>query len=344
MKEDFALIIGINDYTLPGDNGLATLKGAINDANKFEEWVINPQGGNVPASNSYKVISQPEPNLSPIQDQIDDKFLSIEKSLKNLIASGNSARRLYFYFAGHGLGTLDSVTDTALVLANWSELRRHSAISSEGYKDVIRQYGYFEEIIFIVDCCRNIKINVKPKHPSFSPPIPSPNSGATKLFVGYATHYQDQSFEIETGNSEMRGVFTKVFLDGLNGGAINSEGIIDADSLRNYLIKETPTEAIKKGYKQIPEIINTFTNNTPFILTSNLINKDIKCIIKFDTNRNSIELINGNAESVRTFDAREQKTFEILLSKGLFLLRDTLTEETKVINISTLNEEIYVNF
>ena len=51
MKEDYAIIIGINNYTPPTQKGLKTLQGAINDANKVEDWVSSATGGNVPASN-----------------------------------------------------------------------------------------------------------------------------------------------------------------------------------------------------------------------------------------------------------------------------------------------------
>ena len=339
MKEDFALIIGINDYTPPAKNGLRTLRGAINDANHFEKWVKKTDGGNIPITNCFKIISKPNP-LRPIQDEIDTAITNMIGLIKS---KGGSAKRLYFYFAGHGLGSLDNISDTALCLANWSELRRNTALSSEAYKEAIRQFGYFEEIIFLTDCCRNAKINVKPMHPSFAPPMPSPAAGQTKLFVGYATQYQDQSFEIEVGSSEMRGVFTKVLIDGLNGAAANQNGIISADSLRDYLMLHTPVEAQKQGFKQIPEIIHSFTSGPPLITLTN-IQKNITCYIIFsNTRNNNVELIDSSGV-INSFDASQRKNVQVILKKGLYLLKDTVTDEKYPIQVSPTNNEIHINF
>ena len=141
MKDDFAIIIGINDYTPPNQKGLKTLQGAVNDANRLEAWVASATGGNVPAGNIKKIISSPIP-LKPLQDEIDDAFLEIETAIQ---ANGGTARRLYFYFAGHGLGTLDNTANTALCLANWSENRRQSALSSEEYNFIMpngKEFSY----------------------------------------------------------------------------------------------------------------------------------------------------------------------------------------------------------
>jgi hypothetical protein len=341
MKDDFALIIGINDYTPLNENGLKTLHGAINDANYFEEWVTNVNGGNVPATNCFKITSIPNP-LKPIQEEIDTAITIMINLIKS---SGGTAKRLYFYFAGHGLGSMDNTKDTALCLANWSELRRNTALSSEAYQDVIRQFGYFEEIIFLVDCCRNTKINVKPMYPSFAPTLPNPAAGRTKLFVGYATQYQDQSFEIEVGDAEMRGVFTKVLIDGLKGNAkYDDKGIIDAESLKDYLIRFTPLEAQKQGFKQIPEIIHSFNSATPIVILANIQDKNVTCHILFNNTRNSnIELIDHSGV-ITSFDASQQKSVQVTLTEKLYLLRDTMTDEKYPILVQPSKLEIYVNF
>lgn len=339
MKNDYAIIIGINHYTPPEEDGLKTLNGAINDANAVEDWVKNQNGGNVPEGNVYKIISRPNP-LKPLQDEIDDAFLLIEKKI---LKSEGAARRLYFYFAGHGLGTLDNTTNTALCMANWSENRRHSALSSEAYKDIFRQYGYFEEIIFIADCCRNTKINVKPIPPTFSPVRPGGDAGRTKLFIGYATQYQDQSYEVAAGGSEARGVFTKVLLDGLKGAA-GSNGNIKARSLEDYLRRLTPVEAHKNGYKQDPDVINTFgSDDTIVAITGSVV--DRLCSIVFSGSRNNIiELQNGSLEVIASYDATVNKNVRLTLPKGLYALRDNMTDEKHTFEVLPSDETLIINF
>lgn len=337
MEKDFAIIIGINDYTPTTQKGLKTLQGAVNDANKFETWLASATGGNVPGANIKKIISSPNP-LRPLQDEIDDAFLEIETAIK---AKGGSARRLYFYFAGHGLGTLDNTTNTALCLANWSEYRRQSALSSEDYKDSINQYGYFEEIFFVADCCRNTKINIKPKAPTFSIPVPAQAAGQTKMFVAYATQYQDQSYEVESVESEMRGAFTTILIEGLNGGAANN-GNVGADDLRDFLIKETPELAKKQGYKQIPDISHTYANNTALVSS-----QVVQSIVNFffgAARNNLVEIIDGELNIVETYDPSQKKNYSRPLPKGLYLLRDTVTDENKSFQVSPSQNNINVNF
>lgn len=343
MKEDFALIIGINDYTPQENNGLRTLKGAINDANHFETWVKDPSGGNIKEKNCFKIISEPEP-LKPAKEEIDDAF---DKIIELINQGGVGARRLYFYFAGHGIGIIDSISDVALCLARWSELKRNNALSSEQYKNGISQFGLFEEVIFLADCCRNIKLNIKPQPPTFGMPFPDGVTGQTKFFVGYATQYQDQSFEVITGDLEMRGIFTKVLLDGLKGEAADNSGRISADSLRDYLIRETPVEAQKAGYKQQPEITsrNFISTDTLIVLPNFQTNKTL-CHIRFSENRsNRVELMDHSLSTIETFDiSPDNRIFKIELGKGLYALKDMSDDEECFFRVSPLNQEMNVDF
>lgn len=335
--EDYAIIIGINDYTPPQRRGLRTLRGAVNDANRFEEWVSKATGGNVPPNNIKKIISTSDP-LKPLQDEIDDAFLEIEAMIRT---NGATARRLYFYFAGHGLGTLDDTNNTAFCLANWSEYKRQAALSSREYMDTIKQYGYFEEIFFVADCCRNTKINIKPKSPTFDVIAPADTAGKTNMFVAYATQYQDQSYEIESIETEMRGAFTTVLLDALEGAA-SKNGVIGADDLRDYLKIETPKIALQKGYKQIPDISHTYVQNTP-LLTVVTVKANIN--ITFSTSRNNIiELLNGNLDVIATYDPAKSKSYSIPLANGLYQLRDTANDDTENFKVSPSQQIIDVNF
>lgn len=337
MKEDFAIIIGINDYTPISLKGLRTLQGAINDANNVEKWVASTSGGNVPSGNIKKIISTPNP-LRPFQTEIDMAFDQIIESIN---AKGGLARRLYFYFAGHGLGTLDSSIDTGLCPANWSEFLRHTALSSESYKDYIKQIGYFEEIFFIADCCRNTKINIKLKTPGFSSPVPGQNAGQTNMFVAYATQYQDQSFEIESVDSEMRGAFTTVLLEALEGAA-SKNGVIGADDLRDYLAIETPKLALKMGYKQIPDITHTFIQNASLVKV-----KDIQSNVNlfFSVSRNNpVELLDGNLNIIDIYNLDKTRKYSKHLEKGLYQLRDTITDETIYFKVLPSQNNIDVNF
>lgn len=342
MKDDFALIIGINDYTPQKFNGPKSLAGAIRDANLFEKWVIDKKGGGVLPSNCEKIISNPDP-LNPIQNQIDEAYKRLHKLIR---ANGNKARRFYFYFSGHGIGlTTNRSKEVALCLANWSEDERNEALGAELYQDAINQYGYFEEIIFILDCCRNTKVNVTPKHPSFTPQE-VPTSGQAKTFTAYATQHQQKAGEVKDGNEgDTTGIFTSVLLNGLKGDAPNDNGIITADGLKDYLMKQTPIEAQKKGFKQIPQIIvDSFTAETPFMSLVNYSDEAITCYIIFsETRNNEVQLIDGSG-NVTSYNASEQKNVEVSLPKGLYLLRDTVTGEKISMKVAQFDSQRHFAF
>ena len=161
------------------------------------------------------------------------------------------------------------------------------------------------------------------------------------MFVAYATQYQDQSYEIESINSEMRGAFTSVLLEGLKGAAAN-KGLIGADDLRDYLAIETPKLAQQKGYKQIPSVSHTYIQNASLITVA-IVLPNINFV--FDVARNnSVELLDGELNVIATYDAGQNKNHSRQLAKGLYQLRDTVTDENKYFQVSPSQNNINVNF
>ncbi|MCW3126742.1 MAG: hypothetical protein JWO03_2400 [Bacteroidetes bacterium] len=345
QTRDYALVIGINDYTKPEHNGLPPLKGAVNDANKMVEWLLSPDGGDLPLAHCKKITSTRTPSLTPIQYQIDSAYLEIDTMVKNMIKdSGGTARRFYFYFAGHGVGLRTDYNEIALCLANWSEDRRNEAIGADLYKTEFLLYQYFDEIIFLVDCCRNTKTNINPARPSFAAVGAVPRANAVNVFVGYATQYQDQSNEAEYDSGETRGVFTKVLLDGLNGAAADAAGIVTASGLKGYLDMNTPGEAKGKGYKQIPEVSNTFYGTGILLSLAGNKKLNMESNFIFTDHRVSVELLDGTLKSIRTFDTSIEKKISVSLPNGLYLLKDKVTGEQKTFQIPSEKNEADVNF
>lgn len=338
--ENFAIVIGINDYTPLAKDGLRTLGGAINDADAVENWLLDLDGGNVPRANCHKILSSNHP-LTPYQTKVDDKFIEI---LDKVEKNGGSAKRFYFYFAGHGQGSLFNNQKTGLCLANWSEKRRRSALSFEGYYEEINNYGYFEEIIFLADCCRNPIINNEPKIPSFAPQMANRVPSGFKKFIAYATQYQDESYEIANASSELRGAFTTVLLRGLKGEASNEGGVVDGPTLKQYLIDYTPLEAQKAGYKQNPQINQDFQGPIAQIGVEEV--ESVKCVITFtDKRTSSIDFIDGTGTVMESFDPTTTPQVEVILEKGLYMLQDSHTEPNKEsIHILPSKETKHVSF
>ncbi len=246
--QDYGLIIGVNDYPK-----LRSLHGAIADAKAFKEWLIHGRGGGLPPANVRTILSTSDP-LSPVGNEIND---TLEELLERANTTGG--RRFYFYFSGHGcMG--DRASDIALCLANWSELRRRAALSSDAWLDVIVRSGAFDEVAFFLDCCRVWAARAVGLPPSIDFARPVEREQATRVFVAYATEIQRPALETSSSDSaEMRGIFTKVLIEGLCGEAADdyNEGVT-AESLKRHLETSVKPQANRLGLRQRAEVLNGF--------------------------------------------------------------------------------------
>lgn len=254
---NYGISIGINHYTPPSQMGLKTLNGAINDATSVHNWMITH--GNVPEANARLITSVANP-LVPNKGIVDTTIVNI---IQKVLADGGAADRLYFYFAGHGLGVETDLNDNAMCMADWSELMRNASLSSSSYKQKFTNEGLFNEVVMWMDCCRNTKLNI----------VPGTHAGLTRLgainnpkwFVALATQYESQAFESTTVAGETRGIFTQVLLEGLQGAAAQNGNPINADDLRDYIWFEVPGRAQAAGYLQRPDISHNTSRHDPLI-------------------------------------------------------------------------------
>ncbi|MFC0514632.1 caspase domain-containing protein [Mucilaginibacter angelicae] len=252
---NYAIIIGINDYIPPERLGLKALQGAIRDAESVHEWVIT-HGGVTPER--ARLITSVLNPLAPLKQQVD---AAIVEMMQDILVNGASADRLYFYFAGHGIGVERDLENNGLCTAGWNELFRNSeALSSKEYKQKFMNEGLFKEVVIWLDCCRNTKVYLDPAGGPGIIPNMGPNQNP-QYFLGYATQFQNQAFETAAAaNGEHRGVFTEVLLEGLAGAANeNGQTPVTADELRDHLAYYVPHRAEAAGYIQIPEISHNAT-------------------------------------------------------------------------------------
>lgn len=246
---NYAIVIGINDYNPPENRGLASLNGAIADAESVYDWIIRK--GDVDSKNCHLITSDRDP-LNPIKNDVDEVIGKIVADIMD--NQSRKAGRLYFYFAGHGIGVEQDLEQNALCMANWSDFTADSSsISSGSYKQKFLSEGLFTEIVIWLDCCRNIKSYLRPgASPGIIPRLGAINN--PKWFLAFATHYQNQAFETTGTNGEPRGIFTKVLLEGLNGTASPGTSTITGLDLSDHLYFNVGPEAQKAGFLQEPEV------------------------------------------------------------------------------------------
>jgi len=276
---DRAVVVGISVYP-----DFTTLEGPENDAADFYEWLLDPNGGNVPERKITRVLSSTFQvgNGAPLRRQPD--ACDVERPFHDLqreavdprtgIAT-KLGRRLYIYLAGHGVGLPFSNdperTDAALLTAdatNWSApnvLARMHAL-------YFLNAGIFDEIAVFMDCCRKEYSRLVPRLPAYIDVSTIEGAvGKRRAFFAYATEWAGTARE-RMIDGKQRGVFTAALLRGLRHGADN-QGKVTSDSLRAYLYNRmasllTPEERAAgaqptEPYIPNPEVQLTFATVAP---------------------------------------------------------------------------------
>lgn len=156
MATDWALCVGIGHY---GSRArLDPLPEAVDEAKAMHAWLTSPDGGNVSAEFAELITSPspqkapPSPAISLIQafyDRIDDAAAASQKAGDGYRAG----RRLWLFFAGHGIGFAGH-DDAGLLVADAVYPRRPTHVPGKSWIRPFQLAGAFDEIVLLMDCCR----------------------------------------------------------------------------------------------------------------------------------------------------------------------------------------------
>lgn len=227
---------------------------------EFKKWLVSPDGGWLPDSDSnIQILLSPDGIVAnpakafPKKDDIDIALDSF--GLGNPNFEGRIGRRLYFYFSGHGVGP--NFDDVAILMANASINHLNNNVGVRPYRGMLKKTARFKEIVVILDCCRDAVSGVTPADPAITQPIEFGPEHPVEDFVIMASDWGQKAFERTFTEAEVRsrlGVLTRTLLEGLNDpAAANDEGQITSETLRLYVIKRMAAISIKTGVAQNPE-------------------------------------------------------------------------------------------
>jgi hypothetical protein len=246
--DHYAIVIGIDGYSR-----LLRLTGSGADATNFALWLQKDDGGGLPIENIQLVVSPPDLPSDPFDARPDSA--RIDNALTRLGMTGGSriGKRLYFYFAGHGFGpTFD---DVGMLMANAADPDLLSYnIGLRPFRLFFQKSEAFDEIIFILDCCRDPAVNEETKGPG--PKLAKTGTGvAVRDFVLMAAEYGEKAFQANSKvTGEPRGLLTEALLEGLkNPDAADLHGRITASSLFDFIIKQLGKIGTDPKLKQDPE-------------------------------------------------------------------------------------------
>lgn len=270
MDTDWALVVGIADYPgLP-----EKLNGPENDARDFFAWVTSPTGGDVPfdpasaklvpGQNQAKCIvttdvkrrllaaaGRTEEEIAPLlaepfasidvagptRQAVEDalqEFDDISKAKAAQRKGSRVGRRLYLYFAGHGIAP--TKTDAALLMADAIEGRFVKHVAGGAWADWLFETNKFAEVVLVMDCCRNV-YSGSGLNPAFDQASVAGRDERTRYYV-YGARWGKQSFERKMDDGKVHGILSRALLDGLKGFACDpATGQVTGATLRTFLAK-----------------------------------------------------------------------------------------------------------
>jgi hypothetical protein len=212
---NWAIVIGVDHYWTEK----ASLKGAVSDAMRMREWLIDPAGGDVPAENMALVLSPlagKEPDGVEATGATNSKIIT---AINDLIQkSEGKGERLYFFYAGHGLtARVNNRDENALVADDFSPVTTNNSLALRSLWELLETTQFQDQFLF-VDACRNIpwedvefEVGRWPLPRRRDPGLPP-----TQQFILYATSPGLRAQELREFGNE-RGAFTEVLLEGLRG-------------------------------------------------------------------------------------------------------------------------------
>jgi Caspase domain len=244
--DDYAIVIGITKYPGLGvsPEDPADLKGSERDALEVANWLKAEDGGDLPDDRAHVNLIctsdfQSEPTATqgePQQQRLRDAFHALVEAGKEKPRASRDdpmlGRRLYIYMSGHGFSP--SRYRGALYVANATPDNGWHSYAS-GWLEWFQDNFYFKEYVLWMDCCMDREFGIDPEN------IMKKTSRFGRMggtFIAFAAPRQFKTVErpIKVKNGEIHGIFTWALLEGLKGGAVDSEGQITARSVADYIL------------------------------------------------------------------------------------------------------------
>lgn len=236
----YAILVSVNRYP-----GLRNLNGPENDLEDFRDWLRSPEGGNVPPANLRIVRSSDFPPCQSIYDEspVESHF---KQALVSIMFDANQrlierpGERLYLFFAGHGFAGR-RLSEAALYTAQASRLDPDH-IACKRYAERVVNCGVFDEVVLVMDCCRDVDLSDAIREPNFRIPDAGGHGRVqTRFFEAYAAMRGEQARERHfDGTGKVRGVFTTAFVDALRNAPPDDTGAVTTTIVKNYILNRWP--------------------------------------------------------------------------------------------------------
>jgi hypothetical protein len=245
---DRAIVVGIEHYL----DGIPTLRGCINDCDLFCHWLTDARGGGLDPARIDYFVSDPGDD-KPIRDEVEDLMIGFIDSFNQTVQP--IGRRLYIFLSGHGVAAQPPHDqECAIVMPNARQLALRALLGSVTAR-YIRQTSLFDEVMLVMDCCRELNGLVRA-----TTDLPAGADAQPRPWLEIlATRWGSTAAERELpdpfgrpGPPSWQGVLTHALLKGLMF-AGDANGQVTAHSLKPY-VRKTVEEILGSEDTRKPQI------------------------------------------------------------------------------------------
>lgn len=235
-----AILVAITRYP-----GLSDLHGPENDLDDFRTWLLDAAGGALDAANITAIRSSDFPAPAD-RFQAQPAEIAFKRALTRLLyeADGITFRnrvgeRLYLFFAGHGFASR-RLAEAALYTAQAS-LVDPDHIASKRYAERIANCAAFDELVLVMDCCRDVDLSDSIRDPIIK--LPDRTALArTRLFEAYGAGRGQQARERQIPQGgPWRGLFTYAFVEALRNANGNQTQEVTGEAVKGYVMNRWPS-------------------------------------------------------------------------------------------------------
>jgi Caspase domain. len=237
---DHAILLGISNYSSPD---FQTLEGPSTDVELFRQWLLDKDGGAVPEKN-IKFLTSPALDQQPKNDARSwaptaEQFLYHYDKLtidENDAYIRREGARLYLYFSGHGFSERNDMSTGAALFVAGASRSRPLNIHGTAFAWEARDLALFDEIVLIMDCCRDSETALRYASPGKNQFVAELAANVRVLAIyGSAKGGKAQERKIAERGNKTCSLLTHALLKALTDATPDEGSRLSSTSLRNYV-------------------------------------------------------------------------------------------------------------
>lgn len=234
---DYAILVGISRYPNPG---FSDLEGPSNDVELFEAWLRSPEGGGITQAGHIMKLLSPKPYPDPIlPDEAPPTYEEFKRLFRRFCKPFEQApgRRLYLYFSGHGFSERQRAEPHAAIYTADAEDGWPENIPGTDYAQRAMRKGWFQEVVLVMDCCRDSEINRKSAKPNMDESFDEGAAAQGKLLAFYAAPFGGKAQErtIPEAQGTVHGLLTWALIEALRKAPCDASGRLTGTGVKDYL-------------------------------------------------------------------------------------------------------------